>query len=876
MGKSALLTALGSRAADAGLRVLAGRVGEFERTIPFGVLVDALDNHVTDWTADRDTLHRTTRGLLADLAEDSGLVLLLDDLHWADDGSIDLIGYLVRHPPAAAVLLACAYRPRQLAQRLRERLDHSALVERLELAPLDLADAAALLGLSTAACQSLHEASGGNPFYLEALALRGRTVETGSREGTPELPPAIRAALEGELDGLAPGTRRVLQIAAVTADPCEPEMLAEVAGITIEETLGCLDELASADLVRPAADLRSYHFRHPIVRNISYHSATASLRHNAHSRAAAVLERYGAPPEIRAHHVERAAQRGDAAAAAVLTSAARNVVGTAPGTAAQWFASALALTAGPADSAQRLELSWGRARALGLSGQLTASRQVLHDLLAAMPRSHPERMDAVAFCAHIERTLGRHAEVRALAGRELAAMDDQDTVPAAVLKLVLAVSLVQVLESPAVIGRLIDEVLATADRHASPLLGAGARGVAAMLELDGGNIERHLTHLRSAAEAVDGATDGAIAERLECVGWLSWSELRLGRYREALRHYERTLAVARSTGQLLTHANLLLGRANSLRWLGWLDDAAVSAEDAVEAAFLGGSTDVQAITLADHSWIRTLRGDTDAGLALARRAVDVARSVEGWYRTYAQVRVGHACVAAGDFAVALLELQDAGLDRSMSRVPLPYRAEMCELMVQATLGCGRPTDAAGWAELASTTAAGLGLACCVGFAELATAAVCVARGELVKAVERANAAVGLFDSVGARMEVGRARLLSGRALAAQGNEADAVAELRHARTLFATCGAHGLDAEAGAALEKLGTADREPPAGLDSLTKRELQVAELVGKGMTNRQVARRLQMAEKTVEGHLSRIFDKLSVPSRAALANLIASAKQ
>jgi DNA-binding CsgD family transcriptional regulator len=263
------------------------------------------------------------------------------------------------------------------------------------------------------------------------------------------------------------------------------------------------------------------------------------------------------------------------------------------------------------------------------------------------------------------------------------------------------------------------------------------------------------------------------------------------------------------------------------------------------------------LTLAVHSWLLTLRGDHVRGLEVARRAVDVARSVEGWHPTIARLRVGHALLAAGSPEAALFELTSAGGGAELPHVPLAYRPEMYELIVQAALGIG--TDAAEWASRAAEAAASLELPGCLGFADLAWGHVHCARGELTLAAERYSAAAAGFSSVGQRLEEGRAYLGRGLALAGHGE-----AELLRAQGLFASCGAPPLaDSELA----------RSSGGGLRALTKRERQVAELVGEGMTNRQVARQLQMAEKTVEGHLSRIFAKLDVRSRSGVARLLAS---
>src|SRR5262249_12301956 len=125
--------------------------------------------------AARYRLHRAMRMLLHDLACPDGLVLILDDLHWADEASLALIEYLLRHPPRAPMLLALAYRPRQMPARLIAALARAAengdRVERFDLGPLTFADVRELLGLSVnpARCRALHQESNGNPFYLEAL-----------------------------------------------------------------------------------------------------------------------------------------------------------------------------------------------------------------------------------------------------------------------------------------------------------------------------------------------------------------------------------------------------------------------------------------------------------------------------------------------------------------------------------------------------------------------------------------------------------------------------------------------------------------------------------------------------------------------------------
>ena len=158
IGKTRMLAELAERADGRGQLVLSGGASELERELPFSIFVDALDDYLyaleprrlgqlvddardelgqvfpsladragaAPPEADRYRMYRAVRQLLEALADAKPLVLLLDDLHWADAGSIELLGSLLRRPPAARVLIALAVRPRQLPERLSGALDRAA------------------------------------------------------------------------------------------------------------------------------------------------------------------------------------------------------------------------------------------------------------------------------------------------------------------------------------------------------------------------------------------------------------------------------------------------------------------------------------------------------------------------------------------------------------------------------------------------------------------------------------------------------------------------------------------------------------------------------------------------------------------------------
>jgi len=183
IGKTRLLAELAGRAELRGHLVLSGSASELERELPFSVFVHALDEYVQTLDPaflsaldddvqeelahvlpaltplargrslapqqERYRSHRAVRALLERLARARPLVLVLDDFHWADSASLELLGALLRRPPAAAVLTAVALRPRQTPERLAaelERAHRAAAVTRVELGALTPVEAREFLG----------------------------------------------------------------------------------------------------------------------------------------------------------------------------------------------------------------------------------------------------------------------------------------------------------------------------------------------------------------------------------------------------------------------------------------------------------------------------------------------------------------------------------------------------------------------------------------------------------------------------------------------------------------------------------------------------------------------------------------------------------
>jgi hypothetical protein len=173
------------------------------------------------------------------------------------------------------------------------------------------------------------------------------------------------------------------------------------------------------------------------VRRVGYDLAGAGWRIAAHARAGAALRAAGATATEIAVHIEHSAQRADPEAVAVLRDAAVAALRHSPAAAAHWLAVAVHLVPDGADSILvRLDLLAMQARAFGLSGRLRDSRSALHEIRRLLPAEFAEQHAQIAaFCAAIERLIGRHAEARAQLLAELRAQPDQHSSAALALKL---------------------------------------------------------------------------------------------------------------------------------------------------------------------------------------------------------------------------------------------------------------------------------------------------------------------------------------------------------------------------------------------------------------------------------------------------------
>src|SRR3954466_4598783 len=918
IGKTRFLAEFARSADENGRLVLAGSASELERDLPFSVFVDALDEYLRGLDPDRLALldeearaelshvfpslsalgrtsgvglqheryrsHRAVRALLEELAKTRSLVLVLDDVHWADAASVELLGALLRRPPAASVLIVLSVRPRQLEDRLSaaiERAERAGAVTRVELDALTAGEARQLVGERAAV---LYDESGGNPFYLEQLA---RSL---SRDGAEDLaadvllsgvdvPAAVAASLSEELALLSDDARRVLEGASVAGDPFEPELAAAGAATSEVAAMDAIDELLLLDLVRSTEVPRRFRFRHPLIRRAVYEATPGGWRLGAHERCADLLAARGASAAARAHHVERSAREGDLEAVAVLREAGDGATRLAPASAANWFAQALRLLPASASAAERIELLLARSAAQTGSGHFAESHSVLLEAIAIAP----DDATIARRCAAVESLLGRHEQAGARLPPAIERLPVQGSAEAVALMNELAVNLVwraRYEEMHACAERAVGAARQL-DDHA---LTAAALALLAMAESMTGEAERADTCRREATALVDSLSDEDLARQLESAVRVAGMELYEGWYADGDRHASRALAVARASGQggeLFLVLVLTLGGLWRLR--GKLAEAGELLDGGIEAARLLGNTHALVWSLGSRSATALHAGDVDLALAAAQEGFDLSASLdEGFHSAEAAVDLARALLETGEPQRAVDLLVDSAGGEEFVLIAGGPRAHYLESLTLCWLALDRPTDARRAALAAEAWASSLQLPMASAWANRAAAAVDLYTGNAAAAAERALLAAAGAEEVGAPIEAALSRTLAGRALAQTGERERAIAELQNAAATLEACGALRWRAEAERELRKLGhrihrrtAPGKNGATGLEALTSRELQVARLVFDRKTNPQIAAELFLSQKTVETHLRNIFRKADVSSRVDLARAVERAE-
>jgi len=840
--------------------------------------------------------------LLERLGSERPAVLVVEDLHWADRSTRDLLAFLVRNLRHGRLLLVMTYRSDELHRRHPLRpflaeLDRGRRAERLELARFGRDEVAAqLAGIQGGPApaeliERIHARSDGNAFFVEELAATAAGADG-------ELPPSLRDTLMARIELLAEPTQQVLGVAAAAGARVGHDLLAEVAGLPDDELLAGLREAVSAHVLLVDAGDGAYGFRHALVKEAVYAELLPGERTRLHARFAAALAGRdgGGDPGVAAelawhwyaaHDLERAllaaVEAGRAAERAYAYAEAqrqferalelwdRAPEATAGLDKAELLARAgeAAANAGAADRAVALvrgalaEIDHDRDPLL--AGQLT-ERLAFHLRVAGRPGAMEAYQEAIRLVppgptverARVLAGLGQALMLRARFAEAIATCEE-------------AIEVARAAGSPAV------------ETHALCSLGTAL----ARLEDPDDGLAR-LEEARRLAAELGAAKDEARA----CVN-LSDLLDDLGRLEEAAAVAMEGIEIARAAGLRRTFGAFLAGNAAAaLYHQGRWDETAELTAAYLE---LGDDEDLNTVTLRESMAVLDAgRGEFESALAHVRAARRLAgdefiavqyppvlaaaeAEVAAW-----RGRLEEAAAAVAD---GLAALQGPLVDlRACMLLALGLRVEGDRAGLAAashdhdTLADARLV-ADGLVQWARGTLARSRVAW--RSALLATCEAEYARVQGESDPERWLAAVAAWEESGHPYPLAVARWRAAEALLARRVDRARAAELLgRGHATASSLGAEPLRGEL-ERLARLGRVDLRPRGPADpaadpaaaavaalGLTPRELEVLALVAVGRSNRQVADALFISAKTASVHVSNILAKLGVASRVEAA--------
>ena len=747
--------------------------------------------------------------LLHELSE-APTALVFEDVHWADEATLDLIRYLARRLQRHPALVLVSYRDEELApdHPLRLVLDALApqrVTRRIALPRLTSAAVARLAEGSHVDAGELHALTGGNPYFV--------TEVLSSAPGT--MPTSARDAVLARVAKLGHRPRAVLQAAATIGTKVDPDVLREVAGCAADD----LDDLVSSGLL--VSDQRLLRFRHELARLAVSEATPAHRRTDLHRRILAELSARGADDAVLAHHAEGA---GDAAAVLVHAPAAavRSAALSAHREAAAQYARAVRWAT--RDDRERAELLDALSTELGLLDRWQEAEEVGRDALDLW-RALGDRLREGS-CLHLlSRTvwrLGDGSQSEALLGEAVTILEPLGLTPE------LARVRVQQAGHAMICGRFSEAIewadvaiehgreLDLADVVADALNNRGTTCYAS-----GGDGGEALTEaIEVAIRAGLGEQTGrALTNRFGVL-------LDTMRYAEADRAFHEAWAWCEDH-DVPTYGNCLLGeRAELLERLCRWDEAVVLAGELLARVDLSPVNRL-------HSWlvlaqIGLRRGDPSAQQMLGE-GVRVAETTEEpqWLLPFGLTRLeGHWIEGDDDLASAvlhdLLPIIGRGAPSHQGAVAvwasrLGIHHEATNLLSPFTL------ELAGDTATAATRWQGLG-------ADYPAALALVTGSD----ADGWRHGLDLLDRLGAE------------------------ATARGVRRRLRAAGVRGLD-------RARRTATLAHPAGL---TRREQEVLALLAGGRTNDDIAAALVISPKTVDHHVSAVLGKLGVPNRREAA--------
>lgn len=918
VGKTRVLNEITGKAARSGMTVLTGHCVDLGDVglpyLPFtevlGVL--AADPRFTDVVSSRPAVERLLgagspgdsggrlrlfeeiAGLLADLSDIAPLLLVLEDLHWADQSSRDLLRFLLSRgilqrsaggAPTHRLAVLASYRADDLHRRhplrpLLAELVRLPAVERLELRPLADGEVARLVRalregpLPDATLRRIVERAEGNAFYAEELL-----AATGSGDGG--VPSGLADVLLIRFEQLSDTAQQVLRTAAVAGRRVEHDLLRDAVRLPEDELETALREAIGRQLLVPG-DGGTYAFRHALAREAVYADLLPGERSRLHGAFARLLDGAGHRPESaaeRAHHYRESHDLAPALAASLEAADHAHLVG-APAEELRHLEAALDLWSAVEPSARpvgegldRVRLMLRASAAAAHTGELHRAVSLTRAALAGVGQeTDPE------LAAQVRYTLaGTLMSVDNLTAafaysREALAMIPADppsrTWVWAAATHVLAAR--QVAENEIAL-RVARQALAVAEQLDVPDARADLLISLAVLEGGGRRTVAGRERLRQARDLARSA--GNTPVEMRALFNLAVGSFEAGHLDDCLPWLTEGLDRARRAGLLsspypmeMRYLRLLL-----LYTLGRWDDCVRAADADVEVLPAAGG-----YTVAPALYVALARGDF--------RAVDRARVLlEGpfdWMATLvAGIALTDAAALQGDAEAAVAHMRstvtaltdDAGTPPHVTvRLATLALSAVADRSADLRLKGDGP-GAAGWAETATELVELARSAAVHGEGGIpqgpeGQAWLARAEAEWTRAVSGPDAqawakAVAAFD-FGDVYEPARCRLRYAEALLAADRREEAAAEARGAREVFAGLGAKVLLEQADELIRRGRLGDAAAPASL--LTAREQDVLRLLARGRSNRQIGEELFITGKTASVHVSNILAKLGAASR------------
>ena len=845
----------------------------------------ALADGADSGSAQRFALFGEVRRRLAEAARPSGLLLVLDDLQWADEASAVLLADVVRQLRGTLILVLATYRESaasaDTSAGLLPRLSADANTERVDLRGLPagaVGDMLLAAGLPTSADQAgeVHSETGGNPFLVRELA---RMLAEQRRGG--QVPERVAEATAHRVAQLSDPARALVQTAAVAGNNFSTGVVARILDVPVLALLGPLDECRAAGFLVAGDRPGDHRFSHALVRSAVAARLSAAEQRRLHAAVADAIEALYEGQldlhltEVARHRVE-ASLPGDRAEAVAACEAAASVAAQSLAfeEAVRLYRQALSVGEGEIDENDRSRLELALAAALHRSGDLPGSQRAAvqvgrraerrgdRGLLArtalVMEATGVPEWDG-EICRICEQALAGHdlpdglrARVSSRYARALVYRGEYDRAGQVSRDALAAagpagdpVALVDALQARQLACCAPDGV---AERVvlASRMLEAADAAGSAWLELWGRlwridtlfetgqlrSVRRELADLESCVERLPGPL--AQWHFLETSATLA---LATGRFTEATRLAADAFKVFSDMGHPVAFGgcSVILGQAGLHIGLGrsglielWDQIPAHLRPDAVDTT-RGVATIFPALTLA---LIRLHQGD--------RAAAEAAYAQAGPVRSWTPVPAMRMAAWAHGLAVAI------GLGRAEDIEFLAARFEPFR---------------------GKHVANGAGPGTYMGPVELPLGQAAAALGHLDQAVEDLQAAASICDTNGARGYAVQARVELAAALTrrqAPGDRDEVLAALAAAAREAEQLGMVPFTEW----IEQLQAQLTAAPAGDSPLSPRELEVARLVGRGLTNKQIGQTLYVSERTAENHVQHILTKLGLRNRSQIA--------